>query len=226
MIAEPFASLALFGKPLTVVLFTKKDGVHGDQEAAAKIGAAKAAGLNQAHGNRVIRVRDALARTEAADGMITDVPGLALCIRWADCQNFVVYAADHHVLGAMHIGWRCLRTGTIPSFFKTLKEEFGIDARECIVAGGPSLCMKHSEFTDPLKEIPNVPRSFVSGNLVDLRGWARQQFLNAGVEERNIEIHRDCTCCHPELYWTYRGGDREAVKTGHSNMLVCALNRI
>lgn len=226
MIAEPFASLALFGNAITVALFTKGDEIHTDQQAGAKIGMTKAAGLQQAHGNRVIIVRDALARTEAADGMITDVPGLALCIRWADCQNFVVYAPGHHVLGAMHVGWRCLMRGTIPSFFKTLNEEFGINAQECIVAGGPSLCVQHSEFTDPLKEIPNVPRSFVSSNLVDLRGWAHQQFTYADVKENNIEMHQDCTRCHPELYWTYRGGDREAVKTGHSNMLVCALKRI
>ncbi len=226
MIQNPFASLELFGKPLQVALITRSDPDMTDAQAAAAIGATKAAGLKQAHGNRVIVVRDALERTEAADGMITDVPGLALCIRWADCQNFVVYSRDRHVLGAMHIGWRCLRDGTIPSFFKTLKEEFGIDGSECIVGGGPSLCMRCSEFTDPLKEIENIPSSFVSGKLVDLRAWARQQFTNEGVKNDNIEIHRDCTRCHPDRYWTYRGGDRDVVKTGNSNMLVCALRSI
>lgn len=226
MIQNPFASLELFGKPLQVALITKTDGIMTDAEAAKAIGATKAAGLDQAHGNRVIIVRDALERSEAADGMITDVPSLALCIRWADCQNFVVYAPKKNILGAMHIGWRCLRDGTIPSFFKTLKEEFGIDAEECLVAGGPSLCMRCSEFTDPLKEIQNVPSSFVSGNLVDLRGWAERQFTDAGVHPGNIEVHRDCTRCKPDRYWTYRGGDREAVKTGNSNMLVCALRSI
>ena len=226
MITNPFASLELFGKPLSIALITKNDGVMTDATAAAAIGATKAAGLKQAHGNRVIIVRDRLHRTEEADGMITDVPGLALCIRWADCQNFVVYAREKNVLGAIHIGWRCLRDGTIPSFFKTLKTEFGIDGRDCLVAGGPSLCMQHSEFTDPVKEIPNVPRAFVSGNLVDLRGWALREFADAGVDQNNIEIHRDCTRCSPDKYWTYRGGDREAVKTGHSNMLACALRSI
>lgn len=209
-----------------IAFITKVDVIHSDQEAATKIGMMKSAGLNQAHGNRVIVVRDALARTEAADGMITDVPGLALCIRWADCQNFVVYAPEKNILGAMHVGWRCLRDGTIPSFFETLKKEFGIAAKDCLVAGGPSLCMQHSEFSEPLKEIQNVPPSFVAGKLVDLRGWAVRQFTDVGVDAANIEIHRDCTRCDPKTYWTYRGGDRDMVKTGHSNMLVCALKSI
>lgn len=226
MIHSPFSLLQLFEGKLSIALFVKEGGILSDQEAAAGIGATKAAGLNQAHGNRVIVVRDALRRTEAADGMITDVPGLALCICWADCQNFVVYAPGKNILGAMHIGWRCLRDGTIPSFFEILKKEFGIAAEECLVAGGPSLCMQHSEFSDPLKEIVNIPPSFVIGKLVDLRGWARQQFTDAGVSDENIEMHRDCTRCNPKKYWTYRGGDRDMVKTGHSNMLVCALKSI
>ncbi len=226
MILNPFASLELFGNPLQVALFTKDDSTLSDEEAARKIGATKSAGLIQAHGNRVIVVRDTTNRTEEADGMITDVPDLALCIRWADCQNFVVYAPEKNILGAMHIGWRCLRDGTIPSLFKTLKKEFGIAAKDCLVAGGPSLCMHCSEFGNPMKEIPNVPPSFVSGKLVDLRVWAMRQFTDAGVDADNMEIHRDCTRCDSKKYWTYRGGDRDMVKTGHSNMLVCALKRI
>ncbi len=226
MILNPFANLDLFGKSLRVALFTREDDIVSDQEAARKIEATKAAGLNQAHGNRVIVVRDVTNRKEEADGMITDAADLALCIRWADCQNFVVYAPDHHVLGAMHVGWRCLREGTIPSYFKTLKEEFGIGPEECLVAGGPSLCMQCSEFSNPLEEIANIPPSFVAGKLVDLRGWAERQFTDAGVDAGNIEMHRDCTRCNPKTYWTYRGGDRDMVKTGHSNMLVCALKSI
>lgn len=234
MFISPFSLLRPFENRLTIGLFTKADDIRTDADTArtlvmkdvatAKIlGAKNAASLNQMHGKRTVIVREPTNRPEQADGMITDVPGLALCIRWADCQNFVVYAPDHHVLGAVHIGWRCLRDGTIPSFFEMLKREFDIDAEECLVAGGPSLCMKCGEFSDPLSEIPNVPQSFVSGKLVDLRGWALQQFTDAGVDIKNIEMHLDCTRCHPETYWTYRGGGREEVKSGYVNMLVCCL---
>ncbi len=155
--------------------------------------------------------------------MITDVPGLALCIRWADCQNFVVCEPKKKILGTMHVGWKCLRDGTIPSMFKVLKDEFGVKGEDCLVAGGPSLCMKHSEFSDPLNEIPNVPPEFVSGKRVDLRGWSKQQLRDAGVTDSHIEIHPDCTRCHPEIFWTYRGGHREEVKKGHTNMVACVM---
>jgi len=222
MIANPFSNLQSI-EPLRIALFTKDDDIRSDAGAAQKIGASKAAALHQAHGNRVVVVRDELKRTEQADGMITDAPDLALCIRWADCQNFVVYEPKKKILGAMHVGWRCLRDGTIPSMFKLLKDKFGVNGEDCIVAGGPSLCMGHSEFTDPLDEIPNVPHEYVHDHLVDLRGWARGQLRDAGVDDSHVEIHPDCTRCRPDLYWTYRGGHREEVKQGHTNMLTCAL---
>ena len=76
-----------------------------------------------------------------------------------------------------------------------------------------------------MNEMPNVPRAFIrQDNHVDLREWARRQFMDAGIDPGNIEIHRECPACNPEKYWTYRGGDREAVKAGHTNMLTCAMH--
>jgi copper oxidase (laccase) domain-containing protein len=59
-------------------------------------------------------------RTEEADGMITDVPGLALNLRVADCQSFVIFSPKKNVLGLLHVGWRGLISGAIPEFFAVL----------------------------------------------------------------------------------------------------------
>lgn len=223
MIDSPFALLRQFDDRLRVTFFTKSDDVHDDQSAATIAGAQEAAGLWQAHGNKTVIIREPVNRTQQADGMITDVPGLALCIRSADCQNFVVYAPSKNVVGGLHVGWKGLLAGAIPEFFTALKKEFGIEPKETFVGAGPSLCTACADFSDPARELPSLPPAFMHGNTVDLRGAATDQMITLGVPRAQIERHLDCTRCHPEAYWTYRGGDREEVKEGHSNMVVCCL---
>ena len=223
MIVSPFPLLRQFSDQLTVALFTKSDDVGNDNEAANAIGASSAVGLWQMHGKKTVIVRAPSARSEQADGMLTDVSDLALCLRWADCQNFVVYAPDHHVTGMLHAGWRGLIAGAIPEFFASLKREWGIDASATFVGAGPSLCQRCAEFSDPHRELPSLDKKFIDGKQVNLQAAATAQMLECGVHPDRIERHSDCTRCEPGKYWTYRGGDREAVIAGHTNMLVCCM---
>lgn len=191
---------------------------------AQAIGVSQVAGLQQIHGNRAIRISQSSARTERADAMATDVPGLALCIRAADCQNIIVYEPTRHVLGIMHVGWKGLEAGMIKSLYELLKREWGIEPAETYVAAGPSLGKECAEFTDPAREMPSIASTFINGRNIDLAGAADHQLRTLGVRADRMERMTDCTKCHPEKYWTYRGGDREAVQSGQTNMLVCVMN--
>ncbi len=225
MIATPFSLFRQFDDRLQIALFTKSDDIQSDTDAAKCLHVQSATGLHQMHGKRTVIIRTSSNRTEEADGMITDTPDLALCCRSADCQNFVVYAPEHGVVGALHVGWRGVVAGAIPEFFAVMKREWGILPSQTFVGAGPSLCQKCAEFSDPKNELPSLSPTFIDGKCVNLQGAATQQFLDCGVEPGHIERHPDCTRCHPETYWTYRGGDLEAVKQGHTNMLACALRR-
>ena len=182
--------------------------------------------LNQVHGNRTIIARAPSNRTQDADGVITDVPGLTLTLRTADCQSFVIFAPQNYVVGLLHAGWRGLINGAIPQFFVTLNKEFGIDAASTFVAAGPSLCQKCAEFTDPTKELPLIDPKFFDGRCVDLQGIADAELRTCGVLQSNIERHPDCTCCQSDLYWSYRGGDRDAVRRGQTNVTTCQLKTL
>jgi hypothetical protein len=223
MIRDPFTILHPFADQLGVGLWDKVDDVRGDQAAADTLDSTKAAGLHQVHGNRVIIVREPILRTQKADGMITDVPDLTLCIRWADCQNFVVFCPEKRVAGVLHAGWRGIEAGAIGAFFRILYEEWGIRGEDVYVGAGPSLCKRCADFTDPVRELPHTDPAFKDGKHVDLQEAATHAFFQNGVVPEHFERSPDCTRCHPELYWTYRGGHREEVKTGHTNMLACVL---
>ncbi len=223
MITNSFSVFQPFSDRLRVALFTKEDAAIAKNEIARKLGAQGIASVEQVHGNVTIITRTPDARIAGADGLVTDQQGLELFIRMADCQNFVIYEPERNIVGLLHAGWRGVIRGAIPEFFRVLKKEWGALPEETIVAAGPSLCTTCAEFSDPRKELPLMDSSFIHGRCVDLRGAADAQFRSLGVLPDRMERHPDCTRCHPEKYWSYRGGDREAVARGRNNALACML---
>jgi YfiH family protein len=223
MPVQPFSLLRPFKKKLDVALFTKEDGDVTDESVRSAMNGSGVAALHQMHGSRAVVAREGIARTVDADALATDVPGLVLTIRTADCQPILVYAPEHAITGLIHAGWKGLLAGVIPSFFDLLWEEWQIRPEDTVVAVGPSLCQSCTPFTDPIKELPGIDRRFFNGTLVDLRGIAEDQLWKLGVREERFQRHPDCTRCDNRTYWSYRGTDREAVKKGKVNFLATAL---
>jgi copper oxidase (laccase) domain-containing protein len=221
MTEQPFALFRQFSDHLKIVFFDKRDPRPHDVQGALK--AMGEASAEQVHGAVTTIVRTPVEHAMGADGLVTDATMLALSVRSADCQSFVIYAPKQHVIGVLHVGWRGLQSGAIPALFSTLKGEWGIEPKETFVGAGPSLCQKCSAFSNPEMELPTIDRSFVDGRYADLRGAADAQLSTLGIPAPQRERHPDCTCCHPERYWTYRGGDRGAVKEGERNLLACVL---
>lgn len=213
MIEDPFSLLHPFKDKLSVTLFTKEDNITSDDQIGDNV-----ASLWQVHGNKTIKVDSPTSRTEQADGLVTDIKGLTLSIRMADCQPVLAFDPETNAVGLIHVGWRGLVAGAIPEFFKVMNPA---NSYVCI---GPSLCQKCAIFSDPPNELPNVDSEFVDeNNCVDLMGAADKQLADLGVTPNRIERMTDCTSCNPEKYWAYRGGDKEAVKSGYTNVLTCIL---
>lgn len=218
---SPFPSLRPFSSTLSVALIGKEYPHSSFDDAAKAVGAPAFTTLHQAHGKKTIVVREASDRTQQADGMITDQSHLALIIRAADCQPFIIFAPSQNVVGLLHVGWRGLIAGAITEFFRVLDTAFAIAPQHTLVCAGPSLGMECAHFSHPETELPTIDALFIHDHQADLMGAADAEFRALGVG--NIERPFGCTCCQPEKYWTYRGGDREAVKAGKVNMVVCAL---
>jgi len=212
-----------FSDRMRIALFTKQDNVFSDAQAAQSIGQRDYVGLHQIHGNTTVIVDEPSSGLLHADGMATSTRELALCIRSADCQTFAVYEPTAQVAGLLHVGWRGLIAGAIPAFFTALEARFGISPQKTYVAAGPSLCKKCAEFTDPHTELGEIESQYIEGRHVDLRAVAKNSLLSLGVPPHQLEHHPDCTCCSPEAYWTYRGGDAAEVKKGKVNRVCCVL---
>ncbi len=225
MITHPFPLLQQFSERLDIAVFTKEDHMSDDKTATEKIGTSTYVSLNQVHGNRTIIASEPSARSEEADGVITQVPELALIIRAADCQNFVFYAPRQNVLGVLHAGWRGLNAGALPAFLDVWKNNWDTHPKDLYVGAGASLCEKCAEFTDPTSELTNLPKKFVKGRNANLQRIADMELREAGILPEHIDRSPDCTKCRADKYFSYRGGDREVVLTGVSNFLVCKLRK-
>ncbi|MDD5469331.1 MAG: polyphenol oxidase family protein [Candidatus Peribacteraceae bacterium] len=222
MLENPFPLFEQFAHRLRVTIFRREDA-FSDAAALRHFDGAGGASLWQVHGGESIVVRQPTERAEKADGIATDTTGLVLSIRWADCQNFVIYAPNQHVVGILHAGWRGLAADALANHYALLKEKWGILPEETYIGAGPSLCTACAEFSDPAHELPSADPQFFHGKHVDLRGIADAQLDAIGVPRIQRERIENCTCCCPNEYWTYRGGDRESVLSGRTNALACML---
>lgn len=179
--------------------------------------------LNQVHGNVTVYANTPLHHLAKADGVMTDVSGLDLTIRAADCQNFALYAPDVHACAVLHVGWRGLLCGAIPRCIETFTTHWEITPRDIYITAGPSLCTNCAEFSDPVTELPSIDPRFFSERTVDLQGIAEMQFFDTGVSPHKFLRHADCTLCKNAEYFSFRGKDREAVIAGTGNVLVATL---
>ena len=225
MIQSPFAILRPFEDVLSVVLLTREDHVHTDKEMFEKFKdgsgevPSRLVSLHQVHGNRTIVVSEATSRSEQADGLVTDRRDLILTIRTADCQSILAFDPKRKVLGILHCGWRGLVCAAIPSFVATFTDHYQSDPHDLLVGCGPSLCKRCATFTNPKEELTGIPERFFDGANADLQRIADWQLTECGVTKEHIERSPDCTKCQNDLYWSYRGTDRDAVKEGWTNVL-------
>ncbi len=218
---SPFTIFKPFRDRLAVAICNKHDPQPHD--VCGVLDVKEEASAEQVHGAKTVIVRSAISHVPGADGLITDQSGLALSVRWADCQTFVVYAPEKNVLGVLHAGWRGLNAEAIPTFFAALKKEWDIEPQDTYIAAGPSLCTQCAQFSDPARELTTIDPMFFHERHVDLRGAADAQFFALGLPHDHLERSPECTSCTSGIYWTFRGGDREAVKRGGTNVLGCVL---
>ena len=204
---------------LKVGVFDKSDECTSDEECAKKLGFDNVTKLNQVHGDVTHIINDQSNETKDGDGLITNKSGIALSVRWADCQAFAIYAPDKKVLGALHAGWKGMAVKTITAYYKKLKEEFNIDPKDTYVGSVPSICKNCAEFTDPINELPAHLHPFINNKFVDLPSAADYELDSLDVPRNQRERMPACTYCD-EGYWSWRRDNKEDAR----NYLVVGLS--
>ncbi|MGN0202232.1 MAG: peptidoglycan editing factor PgeF [Candidatus Cryptobacteroides sp.] len=156
---------------------------------------------NVAYVNRPELTREEL---EGVDALVTDLPGVAIGVRTADCIPVLLYDPVHKAVGAAHSGWR----GTVNMISKKAVMEmyrmFGTRPEDIRAVVGPgigydsfqigeevALTFKKSGF--PIDRVwsfrgARKEGSMEGGHHIDLKECVRFSLTECGVLQENITV--------------------------------------
>lgn len=133
---------------------------------------------------------------EDSDGMITNLKNTVLNVTIADCAGVLLYDKVNQAVGAFHSGWRGTQLNIISKGIRKMIEVFNSEPTILLVWVSPCASQKNYEvgidvasFFSEKYLIQKAKDKF----LLDIRGCIRDQLINEGVKEKNIEISDICT---------------------------------
>ena len=164
----------------------------------------------QVHSAKLVTVTEPWRTRPQADGMVTKVPGLALCILTADCAPVLLADPEEGVIGAAHAGWKGALAGICEQTIEAM-EALGAKRHNLIGAIGPAIQQESyevgPEFRDTfVGEYEWTDRLFKAGredrSHFDLTGYVSTILSREGVNTID-RIDHD-TCAMEEMYFSNR----------------------
>lgn len=175
------------------------------------------------HGNSVERVTQANNGTwvEHVDALITNEPGCALTMNYADCTPVFLYDPVQQAIGLGHAGWKGAVVDLPGAMVRAMRQQFGSDPAQLVAGIGPCIRWENYEVDEPLvgevkaafaewETVLQKPGGKVNGRYhFNLPEANRQNLMRAGVQE--IELSGFCTAARTDLFFSHRA---EKGKTG------------
>jgi polyphenol oxidase len=178
----------------------------------------------QTHGNRIaivtqLNYRDTFSDT---DGLITNIPGICVAVKTADCVPILIFDKMNRVVAAVHAGWRGTVKNIVGETLLAMKTHFGCNPCGMEVTIGPCIQQHNYEVGPEVVEefmalLPGEQRIFDFSGCEKSKAklnvaMANQLLLQkAGILEKNIEISAICTFDQRNHFYSAR---RDGAKTG------------
>jgi hypothetical protein len=167
---------------------------------------------HQVHGARIAEVgpRDGGRVIPATDALITQAPGVALLLRFADCVPVLFYDPVKKVAGLAHAGWRGVAAGVAPITVQAMVRRYGTRPEDVWVGVGPAIGLDHYvvgvEVVDAVQATLPADASVASQSegtwTLDLPGAVRAQLQAIGVAR--VELSHICTGCRTDEWYSHR----------------------
>lgn len=145
-----------------------------------------------------------------ADGMMTDVRGLGLMIKTADCQPLMLaHKSGAHIM-ALHVGWRGNRTNFPGHAIAQFTRRYNLKASDLYAVRGPSLGPASAEFVNFSREWGDAFRPWLNAATMRMDLWnlTRAQLLETGIPAANIYGIDICTFLNSDEYFSHRRDKR------------------
>lgn len=167
--------------------------------------------LSQIHSTEVLIVDAPFTGTPPkADGLVTQMPGLAISALSADCGPVLFFDHAAQVIGACHAGWRGALSGVTTQTICAM-ESLGAKRESILAALGPCISQESYEvghdFRDSFAaENETYDRFFKLGPNekphFDLKRFILAKLSDEGLTK--IDALPDCTYAQPDEYFSYR----------------------
>lgn len=177
----------------------------------------------QTHSDHVALVTGPMTGTEIpnTDALITNVPGLCLCVQTADCVPILIYDPVWRVVAAIHAGWRGTVERIVEKTVNCMEEVFQCNPQDFFAGIGPSISSANYEVgsevvqavRDNFRSHKGLLRPSVNDGGAFLDLWKANQSLliELGLRGENIEIMSLCSFEEKEKFFSAR---REGAQTG------------
>ncbi len=181
---------------------------------------------NQVHGNH-ITIIDETHRgrgiynhkntVQNSDAMITDRKNICLFLFAADCMPVLFYDKKKQVIAAAHSGWKGTVKKIIQKTVLKMIEIYNSNPNDIIAGIGPSISVENYEVGENvISEVKNAfgtKEKYLRFNKTngkyhfDMWYAAKQQLIEIGIPENNIEISGYCTYDNNDLFFSARKGN-------------------
>ncbi|MBX3295594.1 MAG: peptidoglycan editing factor PgeF [Acidobacteria bacterium] len=188
----------------------------------------------QVHGDgvKIVDSPEAAAATEERfDSLVSDMPGLLLGVKTADCVPVLIGDPRTGSFAAIHAGWRGTVRSIVAKAVMKMVENYGAVPADMIAAIGPAACGRNyeigeeviAEFTANFAEADKYFSETRPGHaLIDLHAANRDQLIAAGLAPGHIFVSSLCTMETTDLFFSYRV---EKSKYGRTGRLMSVIGR-
>jgi len=174
----------------------------------AKMETPQAVYLSQVHGNTIhVLTNEERQAPIIADGVVTDMRGVALVIQVADCQGVLLYDHQRQVIAGVHSGWRGSVLNIIGNCINVMIDRFDCDPKDIRAGISPSLGPCCGEFIHYKTEIPEGLWEYKlpGTHYFDFWTLSCDQLTEKGVKRENVETLNICTQCNTDTFFSFRG---------------------
>jgi len=160
------------------------------------------------------------------DALVTDVPGITLMTRYADCVPLLFYDPKTHTVAIAHAGWKGILAHIGQKTVEALVNHYHCQPQNILAAIGPSIgpcCyqINNTMADQTIKQLPQAQGYFREspndGLYFNLWQANKKQLQSAGIKESNICCADLCTSCNFDLFFSYR---KEKGTTGRFAALI------
>jgi len=180
----------------------------------------------QVHSARYVIAREPRKKKpyQQADAILTDIPGITLLMRFADCVPIMLYDPVHRAIGLVHAGWLGTIRRVVQSAVRGMIDNYDCNPTEIRAGLGPSIGPDHYEVGEDVaarvrktfaRKAARYLRSNQDSVYFDLWTANHDQLRELGI--RHIEKTGICTACHIEDWYSHRA---ENGRTGRFGALI------